>query len=100
MVKTLRDQFLARTPFTDHQHRPVERRGAARALHRVEERQTLADELVRPLHNLSFRIWPTVGGKSHDLARIFMLISPANGMNLRNSTVFQILARSLYNVRQ
>ena len=49
MVETLGDQLLAGAALADHQHRPVERRGAARALDRVEEGQALADELVCPL---------------------------------------------------
>ena len=56
MVKALGDQLLAGAALADDQHRPVERRGAARALDRVEERQALPDELIRPLHNPSFKI--------------------------------------------
>jgi hypothetical protein len=50
MVQALGDQLLAGTPLADHQHRPVERRRAARALHRIEEGGGLAHELRRPLH--------------------------------------------------
>ena len=47
VVQTLGDQLLAGAALADHEHRSVERRGAARALDRVEEREALADELVR-----------------------------------------------------
>ena len=50
-MKTLGDQFLARSALTDHEHGTVERRGAARALHGVKERKALPDELIRPLHS-------------------------------------------------
>ena len=50
MVQALGDQLLAGAALADDEHRAVERRGAARALDRVEERQALADELIRPLH--------------------------------------------------
>jgi hypothetical protein len=52
MVKTLGDQLLARSPLSDHEHRAIERRGSARPLDRIEERQALADELFRPLQDL------------------------------------------------
>ena len=55
MVKPLGDQLLAGPALADDQHGPVERRGAARALDRVEERQALTDELIRPLHDLSIK---------------------------------------------
>ena len=51
-MKTFGDQLLASPSFADDEHRPVERRGAARALDRIEKRKALADELVRPLHVL------------------------------------------------
>jgi hypothetical protein len=38
VVETLGDQLLAGSALTDHQHRPVERCGAAGALDRIEER--------------------------------------------------------------
>ena len=50
MVKALGDQLLAGAALADDEHRPVERRGAARPLDRVEKGQALADELVCPLH--------------------------------------------------
>jgi hypothetical protein len=53
VVQTFRDQFLAGAPLADHQHRAIERRGTARPLDRVEEREALPDELVRPLHTRS-----------------------------------------------
>ena len=37
MVKPLGDQFLARPTLADHEHRAIERRGAACAFHRVEK---------------------------------------------------------------
>ena len=51
MVKTFGDQFLAGAALADDEHWPVQGRGAARALDRVEERQALTDELLRPLHS-------------------------------------------------
>jgi hypothetical protein len=74
MVQTLGDQFLAGTAFADHQHRPVERRGAARSLNRVEKGIALPNELIGPFHV------PTVGGKSHQLARIFALKTLAKSL--------------------
>ena len=50
MVKPFGDQLLAGPALADDEHGPVERRGTARALDRVEERQALADELICPLH--------------------------------------------------
>ena len=50
MVQALGDQLLAGAALADHQDRPVERRGAARPLDRVEEGQALPDELIGPLH--------------------------------------------------
>jgi hypothetical protein len=74
MVKPLRDQLLARAALTDDEHGTIEGRGTARPLDSVEECEALPDELFGPLQSLSrTRIWPTVGGKSHHLARIFGL---------------------------
>jgi hypothetical protein len=70
VVETFGDQLLAGPALTDHEDGPVERRGAARPLDRVEEGKALANELVSPLHS------PTVGGKSHELARIFSFFRP------------------------
>ncbi len=50
MVEALGDQFLAGPALSDHQHRAIERRGAARTLDRVEEGEARADELVASLH--------------------------------------------------
>ena len=61
MVEPLGDQLLAGAALADDQHRPVERRGAARPLDRVEERKALPDELIRPLQDPSLQMWPTVG---------------------------------------
>jgi hypothetical protein len=44
-VETFRDQFLARTPFTNHQNRAAQGRGATGALHRIKESARLANEL-------------------------------------------------------
>ena len=71
MVEPLGDQLLAGAALADHQHRAVERRGAARALDRVEEREALADELVCPLHRSPIQILTDCWWESHDLARIF-----------------------------
>jgi hypothetical protein len=96
MVKTLRDQLLAGPPLADHQNRPVERRSATRAFDRVEERQALADELVRALQKDSSKIWPTVGGKSHHLARIFTELRGAKHQFSQDSALCRTLARLLY----
>ncbi len=50
MVEALGDQLLAGAALADHQHRPVERRGAARPLDRVEEGGGLADQLGVAFH--------------------------------------------------
>ena len=50
MVKTLGNQFLARSALADHKYGAIERRGTARPLDSIEERQALPDELVCPLH--------------------------------------------------
>ena len=51
MVEALGDQLLAGAALADHQHRPVERRGAARPLDRVEEGGGLADQLGVAFHS-------------------------------------------------
>src|SRR5260221_13550106 len=51
VVKTFGDQRLGCAPLADLEYGTVQGRGTARPLDRVEERQALADELVRPLHN-------------------------------------------------
>ena len=45
-MQSLGDQFLAGAALADDEHRPVERRGAARALDRIEEWKALPDELI------------------------------------------------------
>jgi hypothetical protein len=50
MVKSLGNQFLARAALADHQHRAVERRGAAGAFERVEKGGGLANYLGCALH--------------------------------------------------
>ena len=61
MVEALGDQLLAGAALADDQHRPVERRGAAGALDRVEEGGGLADEMGVALHAQYWRIFPPVG---------------------------------------
>ncbi len=63
MVEALGDQLLAGAALADDEHRPVERRGAAGALDRVEEGGGLADEMGVALH------CPNIGAFSHLLAR-------------------------------
>jgi hypothetical protein len=65
MVQPLGNKFLAGAALADDQDRPVERRGPAGAFYGVEKCQALPDELICPLHV------PTVGAKSHELARNF-----------------------------
>ncbi len=75
MVKTLCDQFLASTPLADDENGTIERSGTARPLDGVEKGEALPDELFSALHvPCRSKIRPTVGGKSHHLARIFALI--------------------------
>jgi hypothetical protein len=99
-VETLGDQFLAGAPFPDDEHGAIERRGAAPALDRVEERQALADELLCSFHLRSIRICPTVGGKSHHLARIFIRLRLAKSTKFREFALSLKLARLLYGKRQ
>jgi hypothetical protein len=65
MVQALGDQLLAGAALADHQHRAVERRGAAGALDRVEKGSRLTDQLRRPLHV------PQLGAACRLLARFF-----------------------------
>jgi hypothetical protein len=96
MVQALRDQLLARSALADDEHRAVERRRTARPLDCVEERKALADELFRPLQGLSRRkIWPTVGGKSHHLARIFGSFPPVELRKSRKMCVSGNVAQLL-----
>ena len=90
MVKAFGDEFLARPPFADDKHGAIERRGAACALHRIEKGEALANELFGSLHA------PTVGGKSHHLARIFPGFSPGKLRILLKNVLSSILARLLY----
>jgi hypothetical protein len=94
VVETLGDELLPGTTFADHQHGPIERRGTARPLDRVEERKALSDELFCPLHS------PTVGGKSHHLARNFKLFLLAKSDFSEKFAVLAILARDLNRDRQ
>jgi hypothetical protein len=100
MVKPLRDQLLARAALADDEHGPVERRRSARALDRVEECEALPDELFGPLHTSFAEIWPTVGGKSHHLARIFGLLTARKIVNSLNFAVSGNVARILYGLGQ
>ena len=50
MVQPFGDQLLARPSLANDEHCPIQRRGAARALDRVEKRKALPNELFRPLH--------------------------------------------------
>jgi hypothetical protein len=60
-MEALGDQFLARPPLADHQHRAVQRGGAARALDRIEEGPGLADELHIPVHAAIWCNFPSFG---------------------------------------
>ena len=60
MVKPFRDQLLAGSALADHEHGPVKRRGAARALDGVEKREALPDELFGPLHARLLVANPTI----------------------------------------
>src|SRR5688572_22891895 len=55
-MESLCDQLLAGAALADHQHRPVERRGTARPLDRVEERGGLADQMGIALHYPALRL--------------------------------------------
>ena len=89
------DEFLAGAAFSDDENRPVERRSTAGALDRVEERQALANELVCALHRLPAEFCPTLGGKSHDLARIFDAFVLGKWRFWRAFLNSRILARNL-----
>jgi hypothetical protein len=98
-MQALGNQLLAGPALADHQHWAVERSGTARPLDSVEKSEALADELFCAFHARS-KIRPTVGGKSHQLARIFTLLDSekwANSLNLDDSG---ILARLLYSKGQ
>ena len=93
-MKTFCDEFLAGPTLADDEQRAIERRGAARTLNRVKEGQALADELFCSLHA------PTVGGKSHHLARIFTDISASKNRIPLNFNIFDNVARILYDLKQ
>ena len=93
-METLGDQFLAGTPFANNDHGPVERRRTARALHSVEEGQALPDELVRTFHT------PTVGDKSHHLARNLRLIFLEKLRISRKLDISRNMARMLLSQEQ
>jgi hypothetical protein len=61
MVQPFGDQLLARPALTDHKDRTIERRGAAGAFDRVEKGQARADEIVGPLHPISWWISRKLG---------------------------------------
>jgi hypothetical protein len=94
MMQALGNELLARAALSDHQDRTIEGRRAARALDRVEKRQTLPNELFGPLHA------PPVGGKSHHLARIFTPCSSRKMKNFGSSAHSAILAQLLYSLSQ
>src|SRR5687768_18282045 len=94
MVEPLGDQLLAGAALADYQHRAIERRGAARALDRIEKRKALPDQLTDPLH------MPTVGGKPHLLARYFNGFSAENCHFLQLSEIFGRLAHLLNKKRR
>jgi hypothetical protein len=89
VVKTLGDEFLSRPSLADYEHRPIERRSAARPLDSIEESQTLSDELICALHV------PTVGGKSHHLARIFNVLGGRKSRKSRKIELSESVARML-----
>src|SRR5437868_5748118 len=89
MVQALGDQLLAGAALADDQHRPIERRGAARPFDRVEKGQALPDELIGPLH---VRL---VGDSHHRLARCFDIESAENRRFFDCSCIFDTLARNL-----
>ena len=84
----------------DDEHRPIERRRAAGPLDRVKEGQALADEGFRTVHDSRSKIWPTVGGKSHHLARIFKRLDQAKERKLGKMTLSGKVARPLLSGRQ
>jgi hypothetical protein len=86
MVEALGHQFLAGAALADYQYRTIERRGAAGALDRIEDRVALPDECFRPLHT------PTVGDEYHDLARYFARKSAIFGAISYFSGISGILA--------
>jgi hypothetical protein len=73
-MEPLGDQFLAGSAFADDQHGPVQWRGTARPLDRVEESEALPYELIGPFHaqhvvanptiwqDISLRRWSNFGG--------------------------------------
>jgi hypothetical protein len=85
------DQLLASAALPNDEHRPVERRGTTRPLDRVEEREALPNELFCSLHKL-----PTVGGKSHHLARNFRAFPLSKMADSLSSGLSAKLARLLY----
>ncbi len=90
MVKTFGDQFLACSSLTNDEKGAIERRGPAGALNRVKKSQALADELFCPLHA------PTVGGKSHHLARIFTRDRRSKMEISLTPAIFDKMAQLLY----
>src|SRR4051794_26984567 len=71
MVQPLGDQLLAGAALTDDEHRPVERRGAARPLDRIEKGGGLADQLGVAIHCQELGHFPTAWqGKSRPPKRL------------------------------
>ncbi len=92
-MQALGDQLLAGAALANHQHRTVERSGAARALDRIENDVALPDECITPLHA------PTVGDKHHLLARYFALPFVENTGFSRWGANITKLARSLNGIK-
>jgi hypothetical protein len=90
MVEALGYQLLASPALADHEHRAVERRGAAGTLDCIEEGKALADELFSAFHV------PTVGVESHVLARCFAPFPISKMAEFRILAISVKLARSLY----
>jgi hypothetical protein len=87
-VETLCHQLLAGAALADHEHGPVERRGAARPLDRVQKGGGLADEVSASLHANDWGYFPSNGKSS-------MAGSVGNSPKLAVFSHSRHLARSL-----
>src|SRR6476469_7901120 len=94
MVEALGDQLLSGAAFADHEDWAIERGRPARSLDRVEKGKALPNETFRPLHT------PTIGDKSHDLARFFAAFSPLKTKQFRKSDRSSKMARILNSKEQ
>ena len=100
-MEALGNQFLAGAALTDDEHGPIERSRAACAFDSIEERKALADELFAPLHPaFDQKTRPTVGGKSHQLARNFPRHPVRNSTKRLKLAVRRQLAQLLNNLWQ